>query len=196
MLKKENDTESMLRFECPRCGFTAKQKFETCPGCGFMIKNSEESKEEKTRHDELLKKRGAPLEARARIMWGDSPDDTRQWLLETGIDGRRSDEIIREFMDERCAEIRREGKSEIYVGVKLFFAATLIVLLRLTIFEKYFYEYTIDKIYGIAMMFFAYGLWKFLRGMNFFYRSPEIRGSVGDLTGDGVVNTWDPKKKP
>jgi hypothetical protein len=57
------------------------------------------------------------IEARARITWGDSPADVREWLLNQGVNNLQTDEILREFLAERGASMRKRGLQNVIVGV-------------------------------------------------------------------------------
>ena len=60
--------------------------------------------------------RGFMVEARAKIMWGESPSSVREFLTSKGISAAEAEATIKELTLERNAEIRRLGSGRIVIG--------------------------------------------------------------------------------
>jgi hypothetical protein len=55
-------------------------------------------------------------DARARITWGDAPDDVKQWLLGSGVSEETANQIVATCMKERSRALRGKGLRDLLIG--------------------------------------------------------------------------------
>jgi len=58
-------------------------------------------------------------EARAKILWGETDEEVRSFLLSHDASRREADQAIAGFIEERLREIRRTGFRKVLIGVVL-----------------------------------------------------------------------------
>ena len=117
-------------------------------------------------------------EARSRIMWGESQDEVREWLIEQGQDTMGIDQILRTCMAERGALVRKRGLVEIMVALGLILAGTSVIL-----FLWFVVGIMISGVFAVCIAVAAYGLFRLLRGLGWLSSGAGIHGSVADLEG-------------
>jgi uncharacterized protein YjeT (DUF2065 family) len=124
---------------------------------------------------------GTPmLEARARIIWGESSSSVRGFLTSKGIPTTEADSKIREYQHERNTEIRKIGIRSILIGLLVLFLAT---------FALYLFAWPIDRgsialaNRGDAVVVFVglYGVWKLGIGLVYLIYPQSVRKSVSDV---------------
>ncbi|HTV62618.1 MAG TPA: hypothetical protein VMH30_08630 [Verrucomicrobiae bacterium] len=124
-------------------------------------------------------------EARARIIWGDSPASVRDFLASNGISGADADAKIKEFSAERNATIRQMAIRNVLIGAGLTVAA--FVGLPLIFAHPDIIRASVNYRGGgviIGSLIFAgvYGLWKLVNGIIDLVRPQSEMGSIPDMT--------------
>ena len=117
-------------------------------------------------------------EARAKIIWGDSVDQVREWLEDLGVSSRQIDELLATTRKERAVEFRKKGIVELVIGALVLVPPLLIVAAM----------YLADVVVSRAAIFLAllcyavalYGLYRFGRGVWWLVRGARSEGSVTD----------------
>jgi hypothetical protein len=113
------------------------------------------------------------VEARAKIIWGESPASVHAWLLANGLGEKSARDLLARLARERAATIRNLAVDKIVRGLLLMLVpvAGLVVFLCIgLIFEK---------ILAVLMVIGFFGLWKFVSGLvELFFPSTK----TGDLS--------------
>lgn len=122
-------------------------------------------------------------QARAKIIWGDSPGEVRRFLLENGIQARSADELITEFMAERVREVRRSALIKLVVGL-LTLAVSLVGLYPLwpVMGASYARRRGVGLIYLLLVFGILSGLWKLVDGIIFLARPQAEKRAISELT--------------
>lgn len=117
-------------------------------------------------------------EARARIMWGDKPDQVMEWLHENGVGEQISRDIIRTSLIERAKEVRSRGVSEAVVGLLIAAAGGA------GIGGMYYIGFMQSRVFALCGLAIAFGAFRLLRGIGWILEGGKTSGSVSNL-GDG-----------
>jgi uncharacterized protein YjeT (DUF2065 family) len=117
------------------------------------------------------------VEARAKIVWGDSPQVVREFLVINGIDQATADAKIREFQNERNRDLRKLGLVNLVVGVPLILSAIGVFC--------YFvpHSFSSGMAKGLTGVVIAglFGIVKVIRGVSYLLRPQSEHGSLADL---------------
>ena len=115
-------------------------------------------------------------EARAKIIWGDSLDEVREWLEDLGVSREQIDELLASTLKERAVEFRKRGIVELVIGALVLVPPLLIVgamylagvaTSRLGLFAAFL-------CYAVAL----YGLYRCARGVWWLFRGAKSEGSL------------------
>ncbi len=115
-------------------------------------------------------------EARAKIIWGDSVDEVREWLEDLGVSREQIDELLAATLKERAVEFRKRGIVELVIGASVLVPPLLIVgamylagvvTSRLALFMALL-------CYAVAL----YGLYRCARGFWWLFRGAKSEGSL------------------
>lgn len=112
-------------------------------------------------------------EARAKIMWGDSATDVKEWLVDNGLSSQQAADILARCLEERDAEFRRRGFLEIIIGLALVvgpLAVAGIMVFGLRILYGGWM--------GLAFLVALYGLYRLGRGVCWVVRGGTSEGSL------------------
>jgi hypothetical protein len=120
------------------------------------------------------------IDARARIIWGESPESVRDFLISHGIAATEVDAHIKAFEAERNAEIRKAGVRNVAVGAAILLAAGIIF------YPCYRYLDAVSYTGGVRLIIaFAigglYGLWRLAKGLAHLLRPRAEHRPIGDL---------------
>jgi len=118
-------------------------------------------------------------EARARIMWGESRDEVREWLSEQGSDTMGADEILRTCIAERGALVRKRAIIEIMAGLGLIAVPTSVLLVL-----WFVVGIMISGVFAAGIAISLYGTFRLLRGIGWMTSGANFPGSIADL-GEG-----------
>jgi hypothetical protein len=115
-------------------------------------------------------------EARAKIIWGDSVDEVREWLEDWGVSREQIDDVLATTLKERAVEFRKRGIVELVIGALVLVPPVLIVgamylagvvISRLALFLALL-------CYAVAL----YGLYRCARGVWWLFRGAKSEGSL------------------
>ncbi len=113
-------------------------------------------------------------EARAKIFWGDPPEDVLKFLMMQGIGYEEASELIRGMVNERASTVRRDGIRKILIGVALvcvpivaliFFASVGVIPL---------------KLFALTVMVGLWGAWMLLKGTMMALAPKSEPGDLAD----------------
>jgi len=132
----------------------------------------------------LMEKKPNPekliYEARARITWGDPPDEVRDWLNSEGLDSMRTDEILNACMADRAAAVRKRAITEIVIGtVLLVLAGSGIAAIAPLGSSR-----GVGRAFALMLVLACYGLFRLLRGLGWMASGANVHGDVSKL-GEG-----------
>ena len=117
-------------------------------------------------------------EARAKIIWGESVDEVREWLEDLGVSSQQIDELLATTLTERAVEFRKRGIVELVIGGLVLVPPLLIVgamyladvvVSRLALFLAFL-------CYAVAL----YGLYRCGKGVWWLLRGAKSEGSLTD----------------
>lgn len=97
-------------------------------------------------------------EARAKIMWGDHPEDVVRFLMLKGLSHQEAMDLIDPMVKDRRATIRANAIRKIMIGIGLICVTVVALLWCLS---AAFFPVTL---LGIAILFGLYGGWLVLNG--------------------------------
>jgi hypothetical protein len=123
-------------------------------------------------------------EARARIIWGDSADSVRDYLVSNGISRSVADAKVAEFTLERKRELRRMGLRDLSVGILLSAASGVTLWIAMPQASA-----TSGVVMGLAVVFMAgcFGLWKLWTGIVYLVRPQSEHKSIPDIEQSDIL---------
>lgn len=100
----------------------------------------------------------AIVEARAKIFWGDPPEDVVKFVMMQGFNVEEASSMVREMFAERVKTLRSIGFKKLFTGIPLIFVpiVTVITCAKMAIFPSW--------IIALTAMAGLYGAWLALRG--------------------------------
>ena len=120
-------------------------------------------------------------EARAKIIWGDSSDSVRSFLIVNGMPASEADERIREFNRERNNEIRKLGLRDTFIGVVVLAVSGLLLWLILARLRISATHLRVGRGVGVLVLGACYGLWKLINGLINLIRPQSEHESIPDI---------------
>ncbi len=129
------------------------------------------------------------LEARARIIWGESFSSVRAFLVSNGISESDADAQIQEFAIERNREIRSIGIRSVVVGVLVTCSAGGVLYWIAT----WILPPGAARVYGLGgnsvitgvivlVAIAVYGLWRLVKGIVYLVRPQSELKSIPDIS--------------
>jgi len=100
----------------------------------------------------------AEVEARAKVSWGDPPENVLQFLMIQGFNYEEASALITVLFKERAVEVRSRGIIKILTGLGMIAAGGGAILYLVTM------KLIMIKIIGILMAFGLWGLWIAING--------------------------------
>jgi hypothetical protein len=116
----------------------------------------------------------AEAEARAKISWGDAPEEVVKFLMIQGFQYGDADAMVKEMFAERAKVIRRNGVKKIFIGAGLVCVPIVAVIVFLMI------GFFPIKIFGITVVVGLWGAWTVLKGIIMFVAPKSEPGDVAD----------------
>ncbi len=114
-------------------------------------------------------------QARAKILWGEEPEQVVTYLISYGLDAQDAWGMVQEMQAERRATIRASGIKKIIIGVPLIFVPVG------AWFAFQHAGYISIKLFGITIAIGVFGAWKLISGIfNLAFPDSE----QGDLADD------------
>jgi hypothetical protein len=124
-------------------------------------------------------------EARARITWGDKPEDVRTWLIKSGVDEHTSQQIVAICMRERGWSLRKKGLRDLLLAILLIGAAAAVAFVALPAADQLIGVPVKAHLYVWAACFFAgmFGLHFAWRGTSRLVLGARTLGADSDVGG-------------
>ncbi len=107
----------------------------------------------------LVDRSTAEIEARAKISWGDSPDEVIRYLMLQGFTATEAKETVDVLFKERLAELRVKGIRKIFTGIGLMFVPVIEGLIFVMVHLIFL------KLMAIGVMVGLWGVWQLLNGI-------------------------------
>ncbi len=98
----------------------------------------------------------AEIEARAKLSWGDPPEEVTQYLMLQGFGVAEAKELVQVMFKERLSAVRAKGIRKIVGGIGLMFVP-VITFLTIGLLSL--------KLMGVAIMAGLYGVWLVINGI-------------------------------
>ncbi len=123
-------------------------------------------------------------DARARIIWGESPKSVRDFLVSNGVSVDAADTKVLEFELERNRELRRIGLRNVLVGGVLTAAASIALYLSSSIASA-----TSGIVRALAVVLLAglYGCWKLIKGLVYLLHPQSEHKSIPDIQQSDLI---------
>jgi hypothetical protein len=119
-------------------------------------------------------------EARAKIIWGESPASVRDDLVSHGLSSAEADAKIKEFKAERNATIRKVGLKSTIVGTVLVLATGWICYVCFKNSKFQWNRYAVRNIATIVLVG-LYGCWKLFNGIIYLVRPQSEDKSITEI---------------
>lgn len=125
-------------------------------------------------------------EARAKILWGETAEEVRSFLLLHDASRREADQAIAGFIEERLREIRRTGFRKVLIGA-LTLGASLygFALLWAWIEDPRSMRGSMRHggyLFALLLVGLFFGIWKLVDGAIYMLRPQLESKSVSDLS--------------
>ena len=114
------------------------------------------------------------IDARAKIIWGESPEKVLAFLQSKSVGDKDAFELIEELMKERADSIRDDGVKKAWVGV-LFVLAPIVYY-----FVSMFIGYWSMKFFAALIVLGAVGLAKITSGLSMVLRPRAVTGDLAN----------------
>jgi hypothetical protein len=116
----------------------------------------------------------AEIEARAKVMWGDDPEDVKKFVLMQGFTRDEATAMLAEMLDDRAQTIRKNGVRKIFIGIGMMCVPVVAFIVFTMI---HFFEI---KIFGATLVIGLWGAWRVLSGTIMFLSPRSEKGDVAD----------------
>ena len=120
------------------------------------------------------------VEARARITWGDPPDEVRDWLVAQGVDRVVAEDVVAGAVRGRDLALRWKGTKDVVWGSALALGSFGLVLAPFLV--PRFFDSDLGGAVGLAFLAGLFGLSLVFRGAARIARGASIEGGVSDVT--------------
>ncbi len=121
-----------------------------------------------------LDRTSAEREARAKISWGDAPEDVTRFLMMQGLDYEEASVVVRGLVRERAATIRRNGIGKILIGCVL----VPVPIVTISMFVRTGYI-PITPV-ALTVMVGVWGAWMLLKGTFMLLAPKSESGDIAD----------------
>ena len=117
----------------------------------------------------------AETEARAKIIWGESPESVMEFLRGKGCSPYEARDLVDSFLQERRASLRQEGFKKVALGSALLAASIIGCVIILTIQLDHIET---GKAIGLIALPGVYGAWKLIDGATLILSPDTTRGDL------------------
>lgn len=122
----------------------------------------------------LVDRETAETQARAKISWGDSPDEVTKYLMLQGFTVPEAQELVAALFKERLADLRKKGIGKIFTG----FGMMWVPVIEYATFAHI--GFISLKLMAVGVMVALWGLWQLLNGILLLIAPKMESGAVGD----------------
>jgi hypothetical protein len=121
-----------------------------------------------------IDRRRAETEARAKIFWGDPPDEVTKFLMCQGISVADAQTLVAAMFQERAKTIRRNGITKFVLGTAMACVpvAFYVICSRIGIVPM--------KLFALTIMLGLWGVWMLLKGVIMFFAPKSEPGDVAN----------------
>jgi hypothetical protein len=116
----------------------------------------------------------AKIEARAKMLWGDSPQAVLVYLASQGFDREEAAALAEELSQERAATIRGKGLMYLIGGITLICVPIVTLLIFLAL------GYILVKTFTITVLAGFWGVWMVFKGAGMLMAPKSAEGDVSD----------------
>ena len=116
----------------------------------------------------------AEIEARAKISWGDPPQEVLKYLMMQGFSYEEAVTLVDSMYQERASTIRRTGITRVVIGLALMSAPGLAWLMFESIGASSL------KLLAIAVIIAVVGVWLLIKGIFMIVAPRSESGDVAD----------------
>lgn len=113
-------------------------------------------------------------EARAKMMWGDEPQQVRNFLTRNGYSPEEAEELVGVMRQERVASLRSDGLKKIFTGIGL----ALVPVAAWIGFTSA--GYISFKLMALAVMVGLYGAYQVVQGTFMLVAPKAVRGDAAE----------------
>jgi hypothetical protein len=118
----------------------------------------------------------AKIEARAKIIWGESPEKVFVFLQENGFSDKDAYSLLSELKKERASDIRSSGVKKITIGALLVPIPFIAYLFFMCV------GYIYIKIMAGTGLFGVFGAWKIIEGISMIVAPSSERGDLSNIS--------------
>ena len=112
-------------------------------------------------------------EARAKIFWGEPPEEVLSYLRSQGVSEQEAKEMLEAIEQERHTNVRASGRRKILMGAPLLFVPVGAYFVFLSVFGV-----IPVKLFCVAMAMGLYGLWQVVDGLMKVLTPARERGDL------------------
>lgn len=116
----------------------------------------------------------AEHEARAKIMWGDAPEEVIKYLRLQGLSAEEASELVQPLLKERAVTVRSNGIRNMVIGSLM----ACVPIVAFFIFMSM--KFIPTKIFALTIMVGLYGVYKLFNGIFMFVAPKSEPGDVGE----------------
>ncbi len=116
----------------------------------------------------------AEHEARAKIMWGDPPEEVVKYLRLQGLSAEEASELIQPLLIERAVTVRANGVRNIVIGSLMACVPVIAFIIFMSM------KYIPMKLFALTVMVGLYGVYKLFNGIFMFVAPKSEPGDVGE----------------
>jgi len=113
-------------------------------------------------------------EARAKISWGDAPEEVAKYLMMQGLSRKEASSLVEGMFKERAATIRRNGIKKIVIGIALMCVPVVAFLIFTSI------GFIPLKPFAVTLMIGVWGAWMVLKGIFMVLAPKSEPGDVAE----------------
>ena len=123
-------------------------------------------------------------DARARIIWGESPKSVRDFLVANGVSVDAAETKVLEFKLERNRELRRIGLRNVLIGAGLSIAASIALYLSFQVVSA---SSGTVRALAVVLLGGLYGFWKLIKGIVYLLRPQSEHKSIPDIEQSDLI---------
>jgi hypothetical protein len=122
----------------------------------------------------LVDRAQAEHEARAKAMWGDSPEQVRSYLMIQGFGHEEASSLVKMVFHERAAAVRANGIRKITIGAGMMCVPVIALIVFL------FVGVIPLKLFAVTIMIGLWGVWLVINGILMTIAPKSERGDVAN----------------
>lgn len=115
------------------------------------------------------------IEARAKVIWGESPESVFSYLQAKGLGDKEAGELLSALLGERVAHIRRDGFRRLATGCAF-------MICPVVGYFVYRAGTLSHKAFSATLVLGAWGLWKAIHGLWTVLGARKQRGEISNLS--------------